>query len=203
MLGLILATLSQLPSPAEEILDPRPVLTQLSLCHFPTTDEEQAQTRLLQGGSTKQSREAAARRLAIPSLVDQLVHYCRMHPDAVGLWQHQEELKLKRPHVWTNIEHNHPFYHHYTIDIPGSRRRNMAHVTPGPRTMYLCAATIVVVPDNLFHQWTGKITKHCHDTLRVLEVTNEKLPCAKELVSSYDVSSSPRYDAGSHACRSS
>ncbi|KZT69833.1 hypothetical protein DAEQUDRAFT_726146 [Daedalea quercina L-15889] len=185
-LGLILATLSQLPSPAESILDPRPVLTPLSFRHFPTADEAQARARLLQGNTAKRRKQAAqAESPIIPSLVEHLLHYCAVHPGAVDLRRHQET--LEQYGLWKPLIRNSPFYHHYEIAIPEVSRSKRKENNPGPRVMYLSSGTIVLVPDNLFHQWKSEIMKHCHDVLCVLEVTNRKLPPAAELASKYDI----------------
>ncbi|KAH9832900.1 P-loop containing nucleoside triphosphate hydrolase protein [Rhodofomes roseus] len=188
ILGLILATRNQLSSPAESILDPRPVLTPLSLRHFPTGEEAQARERLLQGRGSSARLHTHANRAepnTIPSLVEHLLHYCAVRPDAVQLWQHQEQLEQRD--LWKPIIRNSPFYHHYEVAIPGVSRSKRKESNPGPRVMYLSAATIVLVPDNLFHQWKGEIMKHCHDVLRVLEVTSRKLPHAAKLASDYDI----------------
>ena len=55
--------------------------------------------------------------------------------------------------------------------------------------MYLSAATLVVVPPNLFNQWLNEINKHCENsvTARVYAANNRSLPPADELASMYDV----------------
>ncbi|TFY64960.1 hypothetical protein EVJ58_g2267 [Rhodofomes roseus] len=123
ILGLILATRNQLSSPAESILDPRPVLTPLSLRHFPTGEEAQARARLLQGRGSSARLHTHANRAepnTIPSLVEHLLHYCAVRPDAVQLWQHQEQLEQRD--LWKPIIRNSPFYHHYEVAIPGLSR---------------------------------------------------------------------------------
>ena len=186
ILGLILVTLSQLPQPAESILDPRPVLTPLSFRHFPTADAVQARARLLQGTTPRRGRQTALGEPSeIPSLLEHLLHYCAMHPDAVGLRRRQEQ--LEQYGLWKPLIRNRPFYHHYEVAIPEVSRSRRKEINPGPRNMYLSPGTIVLVPDNLFYQWRNEIMKHCHGGLRVLEVTSRPLPSAAELASDYDV----------------
>lgn len=186
-LGLILATLSQLPRPAESILDPRPVLTPLSFRHFPTADDAQARSRLLQGTTAKRRKQTAlAEPSTIPSLLEHLLHYCAVHPDAVGLRHRQEQ--LEQFGLWKPLTRNSPFYHHYEVAIPEVSRSRRKESNPGPRVMHLSSGTIVLVPDNLFYQWKNEIMKHCHGGLRVLEVNSRPLPSASELASDYDVS---------------
>ena len=63
--------------------------------------------------------------------------------------------------------------------------------------VYLTAATLVVVPDNLQMQWASEILKHCTDLLRVLVVKNkEELPDAPVLATDYDVSRGSLRGAG-------
>ncbi|KAH9928097.1 uncharacterized protein B0H18DRAFT_954095 [Fomitopsis serialis] len=177
-LGLILSTRSQLPSPAESILDPRPVLTPLSFRHFPTADETQARTRLLQGSSAKRRKQAAkAGPPGIPSLVEHLLHYC-------ALREHQDA--LEQYGLWKPLVRNSPFYHHYEIAIPEVSRAKRKESNPGPRVMY--SARRRSWWSRTTYSISGRgIMKHCHDVLRVLEVNSRKLPRAAELASNYDI----------------
>lgn len=185
ILGLILATLSQLPRPAESILDPRPVLTPLSFRHFPTAVDAQARARLLQDSTAKRRKQTALPEPSvIPSFLEHLLAYCAVRLDAVGLRNRQDELEQ---YLVDLLARNIPFYHHYEVAIPEVSRSRRKEKNPGPRVMYLSPGTIVLVPDNLFYQWKNEIMKHCHTGFRLLEVTGRPLPHAFELASKYDV----------------
>ncbi|KAI0929045.1 hypothetical protein AcW2_004861 [Taiwanofungus camphoratus] len=183
MLALILATLGQLPEPEESILDPRPVMTPLSFRHFPFAACVTARKQISHGSGVKQKHRADAHR--IPSLVEILLHYCRVQPNGLYLQQYQELLEQRC--LWDSLVLNVPFYYHYEMETQQSRssrrQRNL-----GPKVMYLSSATLVVVPKNLFHQWKNEIMKHCHDTLRCLEVDRgTTLPSVTALASEYDI----------------
>lgn len=134
----------------------------------------------------RRKQAALAEPSVIPSLLEHLLHYCAVKPDAVGLRHRQDEVEQRG--LWKLLARNSPFYHHYEVAIPEVSRSRRKEKNPGPRVMYLSPGTIVLVPDNLFYQWRNEIMKHCHSTLRVLEVTSRPLPSASELASDYDVS---------------
>jgi hypothetical protein len=90
-------------------------------------------------------------------------------------------------------------------EIPCLPRRSVRRnqVLPPPRQFALCSATIVVVPQNLLHQWKSEFQKHVtddEDGLRVLIMENrrDRLPSSKHLLN-FDVIlfSKPRFEAES------
>ncbi|GBE90165.1 hypothetical protein SCP_1900140 [Sparassis crispa] len=182
MLGLILATLNQLPCPEESILDERPILTPLSLRHFPSPECVLARKRLSSGHKSNKLKTSGE----IPSLVELLVHYCRVQPDGLRIRESQDELEQRR--LWAPIIRNTPFYFQFDVPIDEDARPRRRKVDPGPKVMYLSTATLVIVPANLLAQWENETMKHCHDVLRLLALDSRKpIPCASELASNFDI----------------
>lgn len=192
MLALILSTLDQLPSPEESILDPRPVLTPLAFRHFPGPEFVEARSRISQGSGSGPSERRPKKKGRdvhsgqFPSLVETLLHYCRTQPGRLDLRNAQELLQER--HLWRPLVRNVPFYHHYELAFPEAARSRRGSASLGPKMMFLSGATLVVVPNNLFHQWRAEIMKHCYDVLRILEVRNDKMDLPRpDGLASYDV----------------
>ncbi|RCK54984.1 DNA repair protein RAD5 [Candida viswanathii] len=56
---------------------------------------------------------------------------------------------------------------------PRKRSQNRNRPTAGLRKLYMCSTTLVVVPDNLFSQWSDEVKKHIQEGyLKVLCVAN-------------------------------
>ncbi|KAH9950194.1 SNF2 family N-terminal domain-containing protein [Amylocystis lapponica] len=184
MLALILATLDHLPEPEENPFDYRPVMTPLSFRYFPTADCETARRRIAQGNKMKKYKGPASSS-RIPSLVEILLHQCRVQPAKLQLRTFQEP--LEQHGLWKYLKFNTPFYHHFDVQQETSRPRR-GQVDVGPKVMYLSAATLIIVPPNLLAQWVSEITKHCHDILRILEVRKDTpLPHPSDIASQYDI----------------
>ena len=67
--------------------------------------------------------------------------------------------------------------------LPTRARRHEIHVPP--ETVYLSAATLVVVPDTLIQQWSTEILKHVHDDILstiIISKPSQALPSAAELM---------------------
>lgn len=190
-LGLILATIDQLPSPQGSMLDPRLVLTPLALRYFPTEEFSDMRAKIAQHQRRRRKDkrgEEVADGLKVPSLVEQLLHLCCTRRDEVQLHDglHQlEEISLQH-----SLHQNQPFYYFYDIDpiqaVRSDRNKNKDVI---PKKIYLTAATLVIVPPNLFNQWLNEINKHCDDSItsRVYTAKSGSLPSARDLASLYDV----------------
>lgn len=194
VIGLILATLRQISAPEESIVDDRPVLTPLSLRHFPSPESSAARRRLSRDQHEKPSP------FCVPSLVELLIHHSRTSPDINvpdtstprGLQKStrtqtiEDDVEVLPPGQL--LKYNVPFYHHYTGDPMNNERVRRVANKPGPRVMYLTSATLIVVPPNLLGQWDREITKHAEYPLRVLILRSKSpLPALKSLASDYDV----------------
>lgn len=73
---------------------------------------------------------------------------------------------------------------HYFLPAPEPPRmgRRKAHVLPPPKKIYLCSASLIVVPNNLLTQWGQEIRKHT-DGLNVLFVaTHDPVPSFKAIM---------------------
>ncbi|KDQ61066.1 hypothetical protein JAAARDRAFT_32059 [Jaapia argillacea MUCL 33604] len=181
ILSLVLATLDQLPSPEESILDPRTVLTPLSFRHFPFAAQSAARKSL----QRRKGKARDAEERQIPSLVEILLNYIRVSPEKIGLRYQEEELEDRQ--LWDAIAANSPFYLHFNVDTAETRSRSQA-ANPGPRRVYLSSATLIIVPPNLLGQWDREILKHCDSTLRVLVMRPRMaLPRVTDLASKYDI----------------
>jgi hypothetical protein len=185
-LALVLATVSQLPAPEEEPLDPRPVLTPVAFRHFPDKIYVDARSKHFKRASRKEQENQ--RTAQIPSLAEYILHLCRTNPAATRLRGNEDVLKDRG--LWRVYRYNTPFYHHYEEDNGLSvrpSRTGRAGKGP-PKTIFLSHATLVVVPANLMHQWANEMNKHCDASLRRYIVRDEKLPNARRLAL-YDVRS--------------
>jgi hypothetical protein len=179
ILALVLATLDQLPSPEESILDTQPVMTPLAFRHFPSADFIAARKRAIK-------RQPVNALGSCPSLVELLLHYIRVSREPLGARQYEEVLPDTLLHM---LQLNTPFYHHYDVDPAENARSRRKQAQPGPRLMYLTNASLIIVPSNLVAQWNSEILKHCLSGLRVLVLkSTTQMPQAKVLASDYDVS---------------
>jgi hypothetical protein len=182
VLGLVLATIGQLPDPEESLVDNRPVLTPLAYQYFALDECVTARARA--GWKPKVSQ--AKRR--VPSLVEILLHYVRVSRDVMDPREYED----KATHLWPLIQGNTPFYHHYNVELAAQMlKTSRSQRAPDlrPRVMYLTSATLVVVPLALLGQWDREILKHCRSRVRRLIVRpSTDLPGARELASEYDVS---------------
>ena len=186
ILGLVLATLNQLPQPEDSLLDHRPIMSPLAYRTFST--DECIDARRRSGMYTTSISHAAH----LPSLVEILIHCISIWGDSVDVRPYEERLEA------SNLRHllraNTPFYHQYQYPVkarknPLSLSRTRDPVRDYPRLMYVTAATLVVVPVNLLGQWDREILKHCHSMVRYLIVQQTtQIPTAKALASEYDVS---------------
>ncbi|KAF2717785.1 hypothetical protein K431DRAFT_322880 [Polychaeton citri CBS 116435] len=79
--------------------------------------------------------------------------------------------------------------HPPTYDIPSEPARwNRRTKLPAPRSMYITATTLIVVPRNLQTQWTSEIAKHVEkDALNVLVVDHDKDVPPPEALRRFDV----------------
>jgi SNF2-related domain len=194
IISLILATLKQIPTPEESLLDERPVMTSLSFRHFPSSDCTQARSRFGLDNDPIGNR--------VPSLVELMIESSRTCPlisipnptTSLGARRRRRlediEEKLEALPVYEACRANTPFYLHFegkpTDAIrPGNRRRQTDR---GPKRMYLSAATLVVVPANLLSQWDREILKHSEFPLRVFILrTKTPMPSVHQLATDYDV----------------
>ena len=179
MLSLILATLDQLSSPEEAFHEQRTPMTPVALRHFQTPDAIAERSKL--------AMDKVLRNTGIPSLVELMLHRCRVQPETLALRENQEQ--LKQQNLWRPLRANVPFY--LSTDPPKDVGYGAARGSSGsaPRVMYLTTATLVVVPDNLELQWHNEINKHTTGgILRVLTVQKKELPSAPKLATDYDVS---------------
>ncbi|KAI0707952.1 P-loop containing nucleoside triphosphate hydrolase protein [Earliella scabrosa] len=178
MLSLILATLDQLSSPEEAFHEQRTPMTPVALRHFQTPDAIAERSKL--------AKDKVLRNTGIPSLVELMLHRCRVQPETLALRENQEQ--LKQQNLWRPLRANVPFY--LSTDPPKDVGYGAARGSSGsaPRVMYLTTATLVVVPDNLELQWHNEINKHTTGgILRVLTVQKKELPSAPKLATDYDV----------------
>lgn len=198
ILGLILSTLNQLPSPPDTTAEPPVLLTPLALKNFPSGPYASARQSIFQGNF--KIDESSSR---VPSLTELILHDARTRP----LWAvpnphtrkghrlYEKHIELESKFEMTSLnellQRNVPFYAHPREETNDSWsfRRNRSSI--GPRIMYLSAATLVVVPPNLLSQWHREINKHCERPLRVLILrSGTKMPSAITLATDYDVCSS-------------
>ncbi|KAG0701768.1 P-loop containing nucleoside triphosphate hydrolase protein [Suillus ampliporus] len=182
ILGLILATVDQLPQPEESLLDYRPIMSPLAYRTFPADEYRNARRR---AGMDKSSTFDATH---VPSLVEILLHRIRTWGDRVDIQPFEEQLEASN--LRQLLQANTPFYHHYPVKSPmralgSSRTRD--RTSEYPRLMYITTATLIVVPVNLLGQWDREILKHCHSTLRHLIIRQTtQIPSARVLASDYD-----------------
>lgn len=182
-LALILATLDQLPAPEDPIFGtPRTVMTPLAFRHFPSSEYVTARTEAFRG--TRKSQ--FPRGPQVPSLTELLLHQLRVSP-LHRILESEQDLEARQ--LWRLYMANTPFYHHYSEEMKDKERVKRNKNNPGPRVMYMTAATLIVVPANLIRQWENEIHKHCDSVLRFLVLRRKTdMPSAKSLASNYDVS---------------
>ena len=187
MLSLILATLDQLSSPEEAFHEQRIPMTPLALRHFPTPSATAERAKL-------PNPRRFYRDTGLPSLVELMLHEVRVSPSPAHPLR--EHLDMLGQHLLRPLRANVPFYLH--TDPPrdvGYGTARGANAVVAPRVVYLTAATLVVVPDNLQIQWANEVLKHCTDVLRMLFVKDkDALPDAPVLATDYDVSCLPEAD---------
>ncbi|GLB34634.1 putative SNF2 family protein N-terminal domain [Lyophyllum shimeji] len=196
ILALVLATIDQISSPEESIVDDRPVLTPLAFRYFPSSECIAARKRF------HRSREDTfpIQGSRVPSLVELLVHRRRTTPDTrifnlntpSGL-----EIDAKMAEMKAQVDQippgellrlNAPFYYHYRGEPTVAERSPRKSSDPGPRKMFLTSATLIIVPPNLLSQWDREIHKHCEYPLRVLILrSGTPMPSVTSLASDYDI----------------
>ncbi|KAJ3999691.1 hypothetical protein F5050DRAFT_1564564 [Lentinula boryana] len=198
VLALVLATMKKLSRPEESVTDTRPVLTPLAFRHFPSGEFAAVRERLHQKGRSN----AASSKSRIPSFQELLLHQLCCKPDSripdtrtskgAARKERQQYLSemLDRTIHESLRRSNIPFYLHFQEDytLTDFRTTDRGRRDPGPRVMYLSAATLIVVPPNLVSQWDREIHKHCEETPRLLIVRSKAdLPSAKILAIDYDI----------------
>lgn len=192
IISLILATVRQLPTPEQSLIDDRPVMTPLSFRHFPSTDCATARRRMSYKGKERECR--------VPTLVELLLERSRLTPseEVPDLTTRRGQARAER---LSAIEENFeslpldearkaiiPFYFHYMGDPTNFDRDRRKRSTSAPKKMFLSPATLVVVPPNLLGQWDREIIKHSEYPLRVLLLRDRSnMPSLKALCSDYDV----------------
>ncbi|KAJ8480788.1 hypothetical protein ONZ51_g6428 [Trametes cubensis] len=184
ILSLVLATLDQLASPEEGIYEARHPLTPLALKLFDTSAVISERAKL---AGRRKSKTDPDRRF--PSLVEIMIHKCRVSPEGIPLHDPEVQEMLEQQHLWKAIRANVPFYLHSQPAPEGAvGRRARTHSSNGPKVMFLTSATLIIVPDNLRRQWANEILKHCTDVLRVLLVDDKReLPDAPVLATDFDI----------------
>ncbi|KAI0647582.1 P-loop containing nucleoside triphosphate hydrolase protein [Trametes meyenii] len=180
ILSLILATLDHIASPEEGIYEERTPLTPIALRHFQTASVNSERAKLKKPKTPDNHR--------FPSLVDIILHKCRVDPAGIPLRDPDERERLENLGLWEPLRANAPFYLHSETPPETTGRRARQQTTSGPRVMYLTSATLVIVPDNLRRQWANEILKHCTDLLHVLLVDDKHpIPDAPLLATDYDI----------------
>jgi hypothetical protein len=183
------------------MVDERPVMTLVSFRTFPSAECAKARRRFY-----KKLKDVP--KSQFPTLRSLLIHKLRIQPDArildpsTRLGASRDQQRRDRldkldyaSHLADAIELNIPFYHHYhevsiklELGLDLGRKRRRVTRDPGPRTMYLTTATLIVVPATLIAQWDREIQKHCVESLRVCVLRNrQRMPSAQELTTKYDV----------------
>ncbi|TFK61006.1 hypothetical protein BDN72DRAFT_850036 [Pluteus cervinus] len=196
VLGLVLSTLNQLPSPEVSIMDDRPILTPLAFRHFPSDEFHIARQRLYRDSDPPDPFRTSR----VPSLVEILLHKMRTDPDITipntttsgGACLFSKKLTLADAldslPLGKLLQANTPFYHYYSGEPTLQYRTDRKATTPGPRVVYLSPATLIVVPANLISQWDREIQKHCEHPLRVFILrTGTRMPSVHSLASDYDI----------------
>ncbi|THV03958.1 hypothetical protein K435DRAFT_714928 [Dendrothele bispora CBS 962.96] len=194
VLALVLSTIKQLSVPEHSFIDQRPVLTPLSLRHFPSGEFAATRNRY----QVKKEDISSSR---VPSFREILLHLLCSKPDASipntnddqGLQKYENQERLSE--LYSNLpsyelwrRYNPPFYLHHDDDPTGQRMSSRGQGVSAPRLMYITSATLIVVPANLISQWDREILKHCEVLPRVLIIrSGTLLPNARELANEYDI----------------
>ncbi|KAL1937641.1 hypothetical protein VTO73DRAFT_13027 [Trametes versicolor] len=184
ILSLILSTINQLASPEEGIHEERTPMTPIAFRRFQTASVL-SQRAKLSGARKRKGPDDSG----FPSLAEIILHKCRVEPEDIPWREPAEQERLERHRMWKPLMANVPFYLH-SPDPPEAAygRRARQQEISGPKVMYLTAATLVIVPDNLRRQWANEILKHCTDLMRVLLVEDQRdLPDAPQLATYYDI----------------
>ena len=177
-IALIILTRHRLAVP-QESPQSRPILTEMSLRHFPYEAEAEARGAL-----------GIAHPQAMPSLVEQTLH--KLAVDT------QKSLLARKEEFDDNwafgslIEHLNPFYLHFNdTDTRMSARGVTKQTCDLPRKVYLSCATLVVCPLSLYEQWKSELYKFCKEgalrTLFLADKGQRTVPPPRELLK-YDVS---------------
>ncbi|KAK7467638.1 hypothetical protein VKT23_004692 [Stygiomarasmius scandens] len=195
VLALVLSTIKHLSTPEHSFVDQRPILTPLSLRHFPSGEFATTRNRY------QRKKAAESFQSRVPSFSEILLHLLSSKPDVSipntnsnkGLikqqrHEHLSELYSNLPSYELWRKSNPPFYLHHDDDPTGHRTSSRAQGPQAPRLVYLTSATLIVVPASLISQWDREIMKHCEILPRVLIIRSGKsLPSAKELANEYDI----------------
>jgi hypothetical protein len=192
MIGLILATRSQISLPEQSTDDERAALTPLAFRYFPSGNFASARGRFYRGPGQLALEKPETR---VPSLVELLLHHYRISPHCDVPDRNQSERTIEKQDrvqslpLANALHANAPFYYHFLAEPHNLKRTKRNGCALGPRIMYLTSATLVIVPPNLLSQWDREITKHCAMPLRVLIVRSKTpLPGVRDLATDYDVS---------------
>lgn len=200
-LAVILATINELSTPEHSVVDTRPIITPLAFRHFPSGEFAAARKRFQRnkGANTVTVPQS------VPSLRELLLHRLATVPVTTvpnTVSEKGLEDQEARQALWDIFEltpycelrkANAPFYLHYDCEPSNRERGKRNDANPGPRVMYLTAATLIVVPQSLLSQWDREIKKHCIHAVRVLMIRSQTvIPNARVLATEYDVSVSGR-----------
>ena len=177
-IALIILTRHRLAVP-EESPHARPILTEMSLRHFPCEAELNARNAL---GMPHPS--------TMPSLVEQTLQKLAANT--------QHSLLARKDEFDNNwafgslIDQLNPFYLHFNNpDTRMSARGVIKQTCDLPRKVYLSCATLVVCPLSLYEQWKSELYKFCKEgvlrTLFLAEKGQRTVPPPRELLK-YDVS---------------
>jgi hypothetical protein len=177
-IALIMLTRHRLAVP-EDSLQPRPILTEMSLRHFPYEAEREARNAL-----------EIPHPQTMPFLVEQALQTLAVDTQK-SLLARKDEFEDN----WTFgnlIDHLNPFYLHYNDPSTRMSARGVIRQTCDlPRKVYLSCATLVVCPLSLYEQWKSELYKFCKDgvlrTLFLADKGQRTVPPPRELLK-YDVS---------------
>lgn len=196
ILALILATIHQISSPEESIMDDRHVMTPLSFRYFPSAECTSTRKRFFRGKEDTFDSQSCC----LPSFVELLLHRKRTTPDTSipntatvqGLLSHERHMeivsKVEQIHLDQLLQATTPFYYHYEGEPTTNERTQRKGTDPGPRRVYLTSATLIIVPANLLGQWGREIQKHVEYPIRVLILRQgTPMPHVTALASDYDI----------------
>lgn len=199
ILALVLATIHQISSPEESVVDDRPVMTPLSFRYFPSAECISARKRFFRGKEDTSTPQSSR----VPSFVELLLHHKRTFPDTSipntatvqGQLSYERDMevvsKVEQIYPGQLLQATTPFYYHYGGEPTTNERTQRNRNDPGPRQVYLTSATLIIVPANLLGQWGREIQKHVEYPIRVLILRpGTPMPHVTSLASDYDVSNS-------------